>query len=115
MADLNAAIEALAAEFSRGILTALRGASLSDIVELTAGSKLATAKRATTERAAKKGRPRPGWPKCKTCGKNCHPRGKGYCWEHALAAGVVKGKGGPTRAQMARARRARLKAPKAAA
>jgi len=103
MANLNAEIEALAAEFARGVLTTLRGASLSDVVDLAAGGKAAQA-----TRTAKKGRtPRPGWPKCKTCGKNCHPRGKGYCWEHALAAGVVKGNGRITKLKKAPTSKAR--------
>jgi hypothetical protein len=85
MANLQATIEALAANFARGILSAVRGASLSDIAELTGGQKPARAKKGRT--------PRPGWPKCKTCGNNAHPRGKGYCWAHALTAGVVKSNG----------------------
>lgn len=85
MANLQATIEALAANFARGILMAVRGASLSDIAEITGGGKAIKVKKGRT--------PRPGWPKCKTCGNNAHPRGKGYCWAHALDAGVVKGNG----------------------
>jgi hypothetical protein len=99
MANLNASIEALAAEFARGVLRALRGASLSDIVDLTAGGK--------TAKTAKGRTPRPGWPKCKTCGKNCHPRGKGYCWEHAIAAGVVKGNGRTSKVKPAKGAKAK--------
>lgn len=96
MANLTSTIEALAQEFARGVMSALRGASLTDIVELTSGSSPRKAGRPPAK--GKKGTLRPGWPKCKTCGKNAHPRGKGYCWEHALAAGVVKGNGRTTKA-----------------
>ena len=106
MANLNASIQALATDFARAVLSALRGASLSDLVELTSGK----APRAAGRGKAKGRTPRPGWPKCQTCGKNAHPRGKGYCWEHALAAGVVKaGAGGPTKAK-AKAKPAKRKA-----
>jgi len=105
MANLSATIEALAAEFAREVLQALRGASLSDISNLGAGGKAARGKA-----AGRRGRtPRPGWPKCKTCGKNAHPRGKGYCWEHALAAGVAKGNGGPSKAKRPAKRKATAK------
>lgn len=109
MPNLNATIEALAADFARGVLGALRGASLSDIVDLTGGGKSAPARTARKAQKGKKGSLRPGWPKCKTCGKNAHPRGKGYCWEHALAAGVPKGKGGPGKAKKAVKRKAAAK------
>lgn len=99
MANLSATIEALAAEFARGVMAALRGASLSDLSEVTSGGGgRPRAVRAIAARAGRRGRTaRPGWPKCQTCGKNAHPRGKGYCWQHALDAGVVKGAGGPTK------------------
>ena len=102
MANLNASIQALADDFAKAVLTALRGANLSDLVELTSGK----APRSAGRSRAKGRTPRPGWPKCKTCGKNAHPRGKGYCWEHAVAAGVAKeGAGGPTKVKAKPAKR----------
>jgi hypothetical protein len=108
MPNLNATIEALASEFARNILQALRGASLSDLTEI--GSGPSPSRRLPAPKAGKKGRtPRLGWPKCKTCGKNAHPRGKGYCWEHALAAGVVTGNGRTNKPAKRKARAAKKK------
>jgi hypothetical protein len=98
MSNLTRTIESLAADFARNVLAALRDASLSDLAGVGgAGAPARKSARVTVARTrrAGRGKARPGWPKCKTCGKNAHPRGKGYCWEHALAAGVAKGTGGP--------------------
>jgi len=76
MANLNDQIEKLAADFARGVIATLRGASLTELLDLPARG--AGKRRASGTRK---------WPKCPTCGANAWPWGKGYCFEHAKATG----------------------------
>jgi len=98
MANLNDKIERLAADFAQTLMTALRGASLSELMELANTGK--ATRRVTKTRQ---------WPKCPVCGKNAWPWGKGYCHEHAKAGGA-KSKAAAGAKPAKRTKRAKAKA-----
>jgi hypothetical protein len=98
---MNETIEKLATDFATSVVAALRGASLSDLMDLPAVGKPAKRLSKAQTRA---------WPKCPVCRKNAWPWGKGYCFDHAKASGrkAAQAKVAKTKA----ARRANRKAAK---
>ena len=109
MANLNDKIASLANDFANNIIASLRGASLSELLDLSGGAKLSTGKKGRGWATRK-------WPKCPVCSKNAWPWGKGYCFDHAKASARAKTAKGKKAAKPAAAKRARPgKAAKTAA
>lgn len=100
MANLNEKIAALAADFANNVIASLRGASLSELLDVTSGAKLPSSKKGRGWTTRK-------WPKCPECGNNAWPWGKGYCFDHAKASARAKTAKGKKAAKPAAAKRAK--------
>ena len=89
MPTLTTTIEQSARAFALSIVTAVKAASLQELLALSDG---APERRGRPPKAASKARARRKakikWPKCKHrgCKRNAWARGKGYCGDHAKAA-----------------------------
>jgi hypothetical protein len=92
MINLQSAIENAARDLAHTILTAVKGASLQELLALQDGTapkrgRSAKAAKKTAKVPAKKKR-KINYPKCSVpgCGKNRYARGNGMCGTHFKAA-----------------------------
>ena len=99
MSTLTTVIERAARDFAQSILTAVKAATLQELLALSGDASRRDGRPPKTVGASKakakaRRRVKIKWPKCKHrgCKRNAWARGKGFCGEHAKVSKAAKKK-----------------------
>ena len=97
MSQLTSTIEKAAHDFAQTIISAVKAATLQELLALSGGAPGRRGHPPRAQKAKPKARKRTKkikWPKCKHrgCKRNAWARGKGFCGEHFKASKAAKKK-----------------------